>query len=452
MSNLRRLLGGLAAGFLSGGGLAWWLTRYEPLNRGDYLGLSHSVAGEAELLYRIDPERLRQDTTTLASIDNRRSGGSGEAEARHWTLTRFRQAGLSRVHASPVLYPRWRRRGRSSLKFFTPAPFLPDFVALNGSAASPNGGIERPLVDLGRGSVGDYAVRAGRGLAGSVHLITRSREARPDLTSRAARQGAAAVILANPDPSPPGKRIIQQGAVCFRCAIPALAVSHEAGERLRNKLGAGRVQALLHVNVGYGPGLTANISGEIPGQRREYVVLAAHYDAWYAGAADNAAGLAALLELARAWTGSKLRPYRTIRFVAYGAGEEALTGSLFDVITQAPLIKARCRGVIAPSIVGAPTGALRLNSYPPALAQAAADLALEMGYSEATGYPVVLQEGLTHADHRPFARLKLPVLALSKGPDPFVHTPYDRAERLDYQDVRWTAALAGGLALRLAQR
>lgn len=442
----------MTAGFASAGALAWWLARYQPLGQTAYAGLRHSVTGEAELPVRIDPERLRRHTISLATISNRRGGTPGEAEARNWVAHRFKEAGLSRVHLEPVIYPRWRRRRRSDLTFFTPAPYAPDFVVLNGSAATEEAGIERWVVDVGRGSEADYAVRTGRGLSGAVHLITRSHEHRRLLVQRATAHGAAAVILAHPVASPKGKPLIENGTALLMGRIPALAVSYETGRRLREWIKNGRVRALMHISVGYSVGATANVVGEIPGKRREYIALAAHFDAWYAGAADNAAGLACLLELARVWTQSKLQPCRTIRFISYAAEEEALMGSLFEVVTRVAWVKARCRGVITPDVVGVPGGELRFSGYPAALAGIGADLALQMGYQQATGYPVAAGHGLIYGDHWPYAQLLLPALAISKGPDPFYHTPYDTADRLDYEDARWTAAVAGAMALRLAER
>jgi hypothetical protein len=66
-----------------------------------------------------------------------------------------------------------------------------------------------------------------------------------------------------------------------------------------------------------------NLVAEVVGQqhREEIVVAGAHYDSVSGspGANDNGSGVAALLELARAWSGRQ--PARTLRFVAF-ANEE----------------------------------------------------------------------------------------------------------------------------------
>lgn len=455
-TSVRNWLAGAIAGLIGAGSLAYWLARFEPLSRQDYQALGVPVAGEAELCGRLDEERLRRHTEGLSAFSMRLGGSPAEAQARRWVVEQFQAVGLSGVHLSPVVYPRWRCRQQPTLTCFTPAPYEPDFIVLNGSAATPALGVESPLADAGAGSAMDYLRLAGPGLAGAVHLICPAPEGgepRRDLVLRASAQGACAVILAHGTPSPEDKPLIENGtAVTLTCAIPALAVSHETGTYLRQKLTEGPVRALLHVDAGYEPGVTANVVGQIPGQRAEYVLLAAHYDAWYAGAADNAAGLACLLELARVWTEAGLRPYRTMRFVSYAAEEEGLMGSLFEVLTRAPLIKARCRGVVTPDVVGVPGGSLRFGGYPGLLVEIAARLAQQLGYGQATGYAVATRGAPVYADHWPYARLLLPALLVSKGPDPLYHTPYETAERLDYNDLRWTAAVVGAMALRLAQR
>jgi len=87
-----------------------------------------------------------------------------------------------------------------------------------------------------------------------------------------------------------------------------------------------------------------NVIGILPGSdpvlKDEYVVLSAHLDhigvdprpgrdKIYNGAMDNAAGVATMLEAARAFTSSGKPPRRSILFVALAAEEEGLLGSAF---------------------------------------------------------------------------------------------------------------------------
>jgi Zn-dependent M28 family amino/carboxypeptidase len=82
--------------------------------------------------------------------------------------------------------------------------------------------------------------------------------------------------------------------------------------------------------------VVAKIEGSDPKLKNEYVVYTAHWDhlgrdltakgdGIYHGAADNASGAAALLELARAFTHAK--PRRTVLFLAVTAEEKGLLGA-----------------------------------------------------------------------------------------------------------------------------
>ena len=85
-----------------------------------------------------------------------------------------------------------------------------------------------------------------------------------------------------------------------------------------------------------------NIAGVLPGTdpalKNEYVVISAHLDHLgigqpvngdkiYNGAMDDASGIASLIEVARAMRDSKVRPKRSILFLAVTAEEKGLLGS-----------------------------------------------------------------------------------------------------------------------------
>lgn len=77
-----------------------------------------------------------------------------------------------------------------------------------------------------------------------------------------------------------------------------------------------------------------SVVAEIPGGSHadEVVLLSAHHDAWFAGADDNATGVAVILEAARVLAGSE--PDRTIRIVAWDREEEGLVGAAEYVRTR----------------------------------------------------------------------------------------------------------------------
>jgi len=95
----------------------------------------------------------------------------------------------------------------------------------------------------------------------------------------------------------------------------------------------------------------AKLEGSDPQLKNEYVVYAAHWDHLgvgdpvngdkiYNGALDNASGVAALLEIARAFTQVEPPPKRSILFLMVTAEEQGLLGSQYYSVTPVyPLAK-----------------------------------------------------------------------------------------------------------------
>ncbi|MEO5825276.1 MAG: M28 family metallopeptidase [Gemmatimonadales bacterium] len=88
--------------------------------------------------------------------------------------------------------------------------------------------------------------------------------------------------------------------------------------------------------------VVAKLAGTDPSLRNEYVIFTAHWDhlgigqpvagdSIYNGALDNATGVAALLELARAYKGLDEQPRRTMIFMAVTAEEKGLLGARYYV-------------------------------------------------------------------------------------------------------------------------
>ncbi|NDV59789.1 M28 family metallopeptidase [Bacteroides sp. 519] len=97
-----------------------------------------------------------------------------------------------------------------------------------------------------------------------------------------------------------------------------------------------------------------NILGVIPGKiSNEYVIVGAHYDhlginpnlegdSIYNGADDNASGVSAVLQIAKGFVESGIKPQRTVIFAFWDGEEKKLLGSNFFVETFADLNNIKC--------------------------------------------------------------------------------------------------------------
>ncbi len=446
-------MGALAVGI---GGAAWYLRGWQPLSDVDCARLTEPALGEDGLLDVISARDLQRNTAALAAIQPRNAGTPGEARAREWVAARFREVGLERVRLEPVVYPRWVG-DRASLALLSPTENELPSLALSGSAATPAGGLTAPLVDVSGGQTENYARLSREQTEGCIHLAWGGSLHRRDICLNAGRAGAVGVIVAHPDPNPVEtpdgpSYLVEAGTSTVLGRLPTLAVSHQVGDRLRRAAEQG-ASVRMHSARRYTLGRGYNVVGELPGQTKEYVALIAHHDAWYSGAADNAAGVAALLSLAQAWLfpgGRVTRPPRTLRFISTAAEEEGLMGALADVILRGFKLKARCRGVVSLDVVGAPGETLWATGWPAQLCGAAIAIGRGLGYETATGNPLSVYEGQAYGDHWPYTLLRIPGVLLGKFPYRYYHTPYDTPEQLDYEDARYLTAIGGTLAWRLA--
>jgi hypothetical protein len=219
----------------------------------------------------------------------------------------------------------------------------------------------------------------------------------------------------------------------------------------------------------------ALLPGSDPALKDEYVAFTAHVDhlgigaavdgdTIYNGAADNAAGTALLLEVARALAASRERPRRSLLFIGTTAEETGLVGS--DYFVHNPTVPLD-RIVAALNIDGG-IGLVPVRDVIPQGAEHSTLGALARQAAAASGLevspdPIPDEVLFTLTDHYSFIRKGVPALWIelgTKSSDPAVdalasfqtwygsvyHSPKDDARQpLDYE----TSARLGQLLVRL---
>ena len=182
--------------------------------------------------------------------------------------------------------------------------------------------------------------------------------------------------------------------------------------------------------------VVAKLEGRDPVLRDEYVVYTAHWDHFgigapvngdsiYNGAYDNASGVAGLLNLAAAYQAMKVRPQRSILFLAVTAEEQGLLGSQYYGVTPLyPLAKTLADiNMDEINVTGRTTdltvvglGASELDDY-------AASAAKEQGRTLRPD-PEPEKGGYYRSDHFNFARVGVPAFNPGEG-IAFVGKPAD---------------------------
>lgn len=308
-------------------------------------------------------------------------------------------------------------------------------VAASPLDRSPSSGgpIEAGLVAVG---IGDEAGFAGREARGRVALIERGTITFHQKVRNAEAAGAVAAIIYNNQPGP------FAGTLGEPTRIAALAVSREDGLRLAAAAGQGAT-VRLDVETRTRTATSHNVVATKPGpQGARVVVVGAHYDSvpQSPGANDNASGTAVMLEVARVFRDVPL-PF-TVRFVAFGAEEIGLVGSRAYVERSRDQMLAMLNldmEGIGQRFVAATTG------DDGGLGARAVRVAQRLGIGMAQ-----IEE--SRSDHASFARAGVPAVLIHRPSDPLIHTPQDRAERIEpgllVAPLRVTAALLLDLAGR----
>ncbi len=292
------------------------------------------VMGESPL-----EENLRRLTD---GIGGRVTGSPEMAKAVEWGVAGFRAAAVD-VHTEKYMLPQSWSEGDTRLEVMGAQHFPVSLVSVGLSPATPAGGLDGVLLNIGSGTEADFA-RAGSSLKGAILIVHtevsytwadlfNEYKNPPAIIERALKAGAAAILWT-------GER---ERKLLYRHTnssdgklepIPQAVVAREDGLRLeRGALanpGKVRVRLTMPNKIG-GPIEQQNVVAEIRGYEKpdEIVVLGAHLDSWElgTGALDNGCNAALVIEAARGIKASGLLPRRTIRFILFSGEEEGLFGS-----------------------------------------------------------------------------------------------------------------------------
>jgi hypothetical protein len=214
-----------------------------------------------------------------------------------------------------------------------------------------------------------------------------------------------------------------------------------------------------------GRNVGAVIEGSDPALKDEWVMVTAHFDhlgvesgadgkeILYAGADDNASGVAMLLELAERFALQKHKPRRTIVFVAFDQEESGLLGSA-HFASKPPRPFKQLKAFITADMIGR------------SMANVMDEYVFVLGSESSPGLRKLLDktppaQGLTagrigadiigsRSDYGPFRDRKVPFLFFSTGQHFDYHAPTDTPEKIDYAKLARIADWVHTLTTELA--
>jgi len=380
--------------------------------------------------------------TALTELDHRLAGHEGERRAADIAAEALREAGARDVHTTTFDLPVWTRGG-CSLRVTEPVDRGFEAVAL---PYSPAGDAAGRLVDVGYGTEDAF-----EGVDADGAVVLASTDSPPggrlvhrmEKYGRAVDGGAAGFVFYNHKEG----QLPPTGSLRFgrEGEIPAVGVSAEAGDWLREYAGEGG-EVALSVDARTEPGEGTNTHGVLGPDTREEVVVLAHHDAHdiAEGALDNGCGVATLVAAARVLSGLDLDT--KVRLATVGAEEVGLQGA-----------SALADGLDPDSVRAVVNldGAGRYRTLRAFLHGTDRFEGVLDGVSDDTGHPIEVRDAVhPYSDHWPFLEAGVPALQLhSVTPERgrgWGHTHADTRDKADPRNLREHGMLAALLVRALA--
>ena len=203
------------------------------------------------------------------------------------------------------------------------------------------------------------------------------------------------------------------------------------------------------------------IPGSDPKLADEFVIVSAHYDHLgvrdgqvFAGADDNASGVAMMLEVARQMATTETKPKRSVAFVAFDLEERLLWGSRWFA-AHPPWPIERVKLFITADMIGRSLGDLPLPTVFVLGSEHAVELKNALDLVGTTPKLEVCRLGTdligTRSDYGPFRDREIPYLFFSTGEHPDYHTPRDTPDKIDYEKAARIASLVLNLTRHVAE-
>jgi len=299
-----------------------------------------------EIRRKLDMSYAYEIIETLGSFKTcdlgfRTAGTDAEHAASEYVYEEMLAMGLTDAAMEAVPVHAWDFRG-ASLTLHGPTEeqdYTMPASAFAGSPGTPTDGITEELVWVGKGFKGDYE---GMDVTGKIVLANwQGFYMWPNcMAFEATLHGAAGIVVATIDSmygNTEGAMMSFDGLMNPDWMVPLICIPNDEGRELMDRLLTGeKITATMKSDITVDKNGTGyNVVGYLPSERYgtpadEFVILGDHLDGYFEAAMDDAAGVAALLTIAKAFVQSGYKPDRTIIFIAHCAEEYGITNTYFD--------------------------------------------------------------------------------------------------------------------------
>ena len=353
----------------------------------------------------------------------------------------------------PVDYLGWSR-GNSVVEILDNNQAMMPCVSLIRSPETPRDGLVAELVDVGRGTENDFALRASE-INGNIVLVRHEYMFASDTIHRrrkyqwAMEQGAIGFLIAChlPEVGP----VAGSSGATPEHGIPAAGISAETAKALTIN---SPTKVRLKIEATESLNQTDNLILDLPGIGPEWIVLSAHIDGHHLAesAIDNATGLASVLAIASAIAPIAGKLTRGLRIALFSIEEWALAGSKVYVDGLNETEKTNIKlNINLDSIAGSPN-LTALTSEFPKLEKWLLGCVQSRGYTLGFYHPL-----MANSDHFNFARQGIPAARLVAGFNEtesaikYVLTSNDTRDKISANDLKYATDLTTAIVFEACQ-
>ncbi len=282
----------------------------------------------------VDERAMRQLITDMEGLGSRVTGYPGCREAAQMVKDGFREIGIDDIEVQefPAVVPIAERdeQGRPASISVSDGPsfeLLPMWPNLVRTPKTPSSGISGDLIYVGAGNLRAFN---GQEVTDSITMVDFNCQTE---WFNGPLLGTKAVLFIEPDETIRGEA--EAKFLSIPADIPRYWISREAADHLRGLLlSQDDVPVTVNCDMTWrqvtGENIIATIEGTDPRLKNQRVVIQGYYDSIsltpdQAPGAENAASIAALMELAKAF--EQQPPKRTVVFLATAGHFQALSGT-----------------------------------------------------------------------------------------------------------------------------
>lgn len=412
-----------------------------------------------------DGKAYGYDEYLADDIGPRLTGSANYDKAVQWSLEQFRSLKLDNVHTESFpLGAVWEPETQAVARLVEPHQQTLHLISLGWAPSTPGHGIRGKVV-LVRNLLSPEILNEDRDqIRGNIALVDRSSVSFPGglmpgqyfaALNSLKQYGAAAVLVGG---GRSANDVEYAGAATTDGSLAALPIARVGREDLQ-LLGRLLRQGPTTIEFQYrnrihSPAQANNVVAEIRGREKpdEFVIVGAHLDSVQSGtgAQDNGAGVASVLEAARAIKASGLVPRRTIRFILFGGEEEWELGSK-AYASQHQTELDKCAAMLVTDTGSDTTFGWYINGREDEVAalDEMAPLLKPFGGGDISRDATYL----LHSDHTAFYLHGVPTLMLWTEMSKYleiVHQPGDTFDKVDKEKLAKGAAVVAATAFLIA--